>query len=241
MIQSRGFSFLLACLVSGLTAAVCQARNSVPDLDCPEYDEFVQSYEYTDRTLDQSAAACPGSVLGGAPSYPERRVNVRIEYLRGHYFVAQETREWSVDPQPAGCLLIQPRLVREFRLYRGGEVEWARYAPDKTKRTRDGHPVGNSLMVGTAKARQPRPTKVEETPFGVNCGRIDHTNMNPAGIFPGASMCSVYLPKKCTSELYMAPIEFIGQMPGLGPMRGRTVELVVGSSAGVDPTTWSIP
>lgn len=133
------------------------------------------------------------------------------------------------------------RLVREYRMYRGGAVEWARHAPDKVRSTREGHPVGNSLIAGTAKARQPKPTKVEETPFGVNCGRIDRSNLNPPDIFPGASMCRVYLPKKCTAELYMAPIELIGQVPGIGPMRGRTVELVIGGAAQVDPSTWSIP
>jgi hypothetical protein len=236
MTRQGSLFFLLAAV-----SAIAHGTNPVPDANCPEYDEFYQVYEFTSLVQDLSAGACPGSVLTGSPAYPERRIDVRIEYRRGQYFVAQETREWSVDPTDSGCMLIQPRLVREYRMYRDGQLEWARYAPDKTRRTRDGDHINNSLIAGIAQARQPEPNKVEETPFGVNCGRIDGTNMNPPNVFPGASMCSVYLPKKCRAELYMAPIELIAGMPGFGPMRGRTRELVVGSEAAVDPSTWSVP
>ncbi len=229
------FSFMVGL---GATTAAW-AQQPFADANCPEYDSFVQEYEYTDRfPMAEGFTPCAGSDLTGPQPFPEQRITVRIEYQRGDYFVAQEKRDWSFEPTDAGCADIQPRLVREFSLREGRDEERAIVDPGGTRRTRDGDSVGNSLIAGTAKARQPPPRQLEETPFGVACGRID-ASVTPA-VPPGGSLCKVYLPKRCKSELYMAPIEFSGVLAG-APMRGRTTSLVIGRDAGVDRSQWVMP
>lgn len=225
-------------LIGAATGAMAQSPKPFADAACPEYDQFVQEYEVTGEMLGGRAMTpCPGSNLSGPQLFPQEHILVRIEYLQGDYFVVQERREWHVEPGPE-CMQITPRLVREYRRREGRDEEQAWFGDGQARRTRDGDDPGNSLVAGTAQARQPPPRALEQTPFGVNCGRID-SSVTP-GLLPGSSLCKVYLPKRCRSELYMAPIELTAPMPG-APMRGRTRSLVIGSEAGVDVSQWVVP
>jgi hypothetical protein len=117
----------------------------------------------------------------------------------------------------------------------GREEETALIAPDKVRHSRNGERVPNTLVAGTAQARTPRAPQLtpEDTPFGIQCLR--GTAPGPAG-----EACLAALPKKCRSELYMAPIDLQGNIPGL-PFRGRTTSLAFGREAGVDRSQWNIP
>lgn len=228
---------LATTLLVGLGAsAAAWSQQPFADASCPEYDQFVQEYEFVgEMGALRDFRLCPGSQIGGPPEFPMRRVRVRIEYLQGDYFVHQETREWHWDPGPDGCALVVPRVVQAYRMRIGQEEETALIAPDKVRYSRNGEKVPNTLVAGTAQARTPRSPELtlEDTAFGIQCLRGNSVGLT-------GQACLAALPKKCKSELYMAPLDLQGNIPGM-PFRGRTTSLEFGSQAGVDRSQWNIP
>jgi hypothetical protein len=236
VLTTRSIASRLSILFLLLDASGASAQGTTPFADplCPEYDSFVQEYEYTDEVMGmRDAAICAGSNTGGTPAFPVRLVRLRIEYRRGDHYVHQETREWNIEPGPNQCMFVTPRVVHAYRKRVGNREEAALLAPDKVRRSASGERVPNTLHFGTAHSRTPRvPTiPLRETAFGVSC---------QFGSVASGSSCMVILPKKCKSELYMAPIELDGNISVL-PMRGRTTSLEIGRDVGVNPADWRIP